>query len=59
MDAWDKEMVREHGAEWASVFMKWMQFVLEDERTNAFAAFVYNETCRVFHDIAALHVPGV
>jgi hypothetical protein len=57
-DAWDKEMVTHHGVNWASVFAKWMQNVLEDECSNAFSTFVYNETCRVFHGIAALHVPG-
>ena len=57
-EAWDKEMVTEHGAEWASVFAKWMQSLLEDERSNAFSTFVYNETRRVFHGTAALHVPG-
>ncbi len=57
-EAWDREMVQQHGVTWASVFAKWMQNVLEDERTNAFSTFVYNETCRVFHSIAALHVPG-
>jgi hypothetical protein len=57
-EAWDKEMVKQHGANWASLFAKWMQNVLGDERSNAFSTFVYNETCRVFHDTAALHVPG-
>ena len=57
-DAWDKEMVKEHGENWGSVFASWTQGVLEDESSNAFSKFVYNETCRVFHDVAALHVPG-
>jgi hypothetical protein len=57
-EAWDKEMVKEHGANWASVFAKRMQSVLDDEHSNAFSTFVYTETCRVFHDTAALHVPG-
>ncbi len=57
-EAWDKEMVKQHGANWASVFAKWMQSVLDDECSNAFSTFVYNETCRVFHGTAALHVPG-
>ena len=57
-EAWDKEMVKQHGANWASVFAKWMQSVLDDECSNAFSTFVYNETCRVFHGSAALHVPG-
>ena len=51
-------MVKEHGANWASVFAKRMQSVLDDERSSAFSTFVYTETCRVFHDTAALHVPG-
>ena len=57
-EAWDKEMVKEHGANWASLFAKWMQNVLDDESSNAFSKFVYNETCRVFHGMAALQVPG-
>ena len=57
-DAWDKEMVKEHGADWASVFAKWMQNVLDDELSNACSTFVYKETCRVFKSTAALHVPG-
>ena len=57
-EAWDKEMVKQQAANWASVFAKWMQNVLEDECSNAFSKFVYNETCRVFHATAALHVPG-
>ena len=56
-DTWDEAMVREHGPKWASVFAGWMQSVLEDERSNAFSTFVYNETCRVFQGTAALHVP--
>ena len=51
-------MVKQHGAKWGSVFASWMQGVLEDESSNAFSKFVYNETCRVFRDVAALHVPG-
>jgi hypothetical protein len=57
-EAWDAQMVLDHGASWASVFAKLMQSVLEDERSNAFSAFVYLETCRVFQGTAALHVPG-
>ena len=57
-DAWDLQMVGQYKADWASVFSGWVQGVLEDERSNAFSLFVYNETCRVFHAIAALHVPG-
>ena len=57
-EAWDKEMVQEHKAGWASLFAKWMQNVLDDESSNAFSTFVYNETCRVFHGTAALQVPG-
>ena len=57
-EAWDKEMVKEHGANWASLFAKWMQNVLDDESSNAFSKFVYNETSRVFHGTAALQVPG-
>ena len=58
-EAWDKEMVAQHGANWASLFAGWMQNVLNDESSNAFSTFVYKETRRVFHSTAALHVPGV
>lgn len=57
-EAWDKEMVKLHGAGWAKLFAAWMQKTLEDERSNAFSHFVYDETCRVFQNVAALHVPG-
>ena len=57
-DAWDKNMVKEHGADWAQVFSEWIQGVLDDERSNAFSIFVYSETCRVFKGAAALHNPG-
>ena len=57
-EAWDKEMANQHGAEWPSVFAKWVQNVMEDERSNAFSTFVHQETCRVFHGTAALNVPG-
>ena len=51
-------MVDEHKEKWASVFSGWVQAVLDDERRNAFSEFVYNETCRVLADTAALQVPG-
>ena len=57
-EAWDQAMVTEHKENWATTFMGWIQGVLDDERTNAFSVFVYNETCRIFKDVAALHVPG-
>ena len=57
-DAWDHAMVSEHGPNWAPIFAGWVQNVLNDERSNAFSLFAYNETCRVFKDTAALHVPG-
>jgi len=57
-DAWDEAMLDNHGKNWASVFSGWVQHVLDDERSNAFSAFVYNETCRVLSANAALHVPG-
>ena len=56
---WDKEMVKQYGATWASLFAKWMQNVLNDECSNAFSMFVYKETCRLFSGTVALHVPGV
>ena len=58
-EAWDQEMVRQHEDKWASLFAKWVQDVLNDNRSNAFSLFVYNEMLRVFNDQAALHVPGI
>ena len=53
-------MLVEHGKNWAAVFSGWVQELLDDEgKSNAFSLFVHNETCRVFRDTAALHVPGV
>ena len=57
-EAWDQAMVNEHKENWATTFSGWMQRILEDERTNAFSVFIYNETCRIFKNTAALHVPG-
>lgn len=56
--AWDDAMVLEHGTKWADVFSGWLQRVLEDERSNAFSVFVYEESSRVFKGVHALHVPG-
>ena len=57
-DAWDEAMVDEHKGNWASVFSGWVQHVLDDERSNAFSTFAYDETCRALSGNAALHVPG-
>ena len=57
-EAWDQAMVNEYKENWATTFSGWMQGILEDERTNAFSVFIYNETCRIFKNTAALHVPG-
>ena len=57
-EAWDQEMVKQHGRDWAKLFASWMQKTLDDERGNAFSTFVYNESCRVFQGVVALHVPG-
>jgi len=57
---WDQAMLAEHGKDWAAVFSGWVQELLDDEgKSNAFSLFVHNETCRVFSDTPALHVPGV
>jgi hypothetical protein len=56
-EAWDQAMVAEHKANWATVFAGWMQEVLNTDSDNAFSKFVYNESCRIFHGSAALHVP--
>ena len=55
-DEWDKAMVSQLKSKWAEVFSGWMQELLENERSNAFSTFVYNETCRVLSDTVALHV---
>ena len=57
-DAWDAAMVEKHGPDWGNVFATKMQGVLEDDDSNAFSVFVYNETCSVFKGVMALHVPG-
>ena len=57
-EAWDTHMVEQHGADWASTFAGWIQNVMDDERSNAFSAFVCTDTCRVFLGTSALHVPG-
>lgn len=57
-EAWDQAMVNEYKENWATTFSGWVQGILEDERTNAFSVFIYNETCRIFNNTAALHVPG-
>lgn len=38
-ETWDTEMVKQHGSAWASLFMEWMQSVLEEECSNAFPTF--------------------
>ena len=55
---WDQEMVIRHGQAWAKTFSGKVQKVLDDERSNAFSVFVYNETRRVFQGMEALPVPG-
>jgi hypothetical protein len=55
--AWDLEMLAVYDAEWPIYFAQLMQEVM-DKGGNAFSVFVYNETCRLFHHQAALHVPG-
>ena len=57
--AWDEKMASEHKGDWAKTFMAWIQHVLNDERSNAFSVFVYNETHRVLSPgTVALFVPG-
>ena len=58
-DSWGQAMVHEHKGNWGSVFAGWVQTVLNDNRSNAFSLFVYNETCRVLNATVALHVPGI
>ena len=57
---WDAAMVKAHGKGWGVCFAGYMQRVMEQHQegvSNAFSQFVYNEACRVFHEVAALHVP--
>ena len=59
-EAWDAEMVKTHGKDWAVLFAGYIQELLEKHNegtTNAFSIFVHGEACRVFHDKAALHIP--
>ena len=59
-EAWDAEMVKTHGKDWAVLFAGYIQQLLEKHNegtTNAFSIFVHGEACRVFHDKAALHIP--
>ena len=58
-ESWGQAMVHHHKSNWGIIFFAgWVQNVLTDNRSNAFSLFVYNETCRVFKDTVALHVPG-
>ena len=52
-----RAMVTEHKLDWGGKFAAWIHGVLNSEDSNAFSVFIYNETCRVFHGSAALHVP--
>ena len=59
-EAWDAEMVKTHGEDWAVLFAGYIQQQLDKHNggvTNAFSTFVHSEACRVFHDKAALHIP--
>ena len=57
-ETWDEAMATQYGVNWASIFAGWVQNVMDSEASNTFSKLVYDETCRVFHDTAALHVPG-
>ena len=57
-EAWGGAMVDEYKDNWGSTFASWMQRVVDDDRSNAFSVFVYNETARVLHGTMALYVPG-
>ena len=56
--SWDQAMKDERGEGWPMIFSGWVQGVLDDERSNAFSVFVHDETKRVFHNTAALSLPG-
>ena len=57
-ESWDAAMVSEHKDGWALQFVSWIQGVLDDTASNAVSLFVYNETCRVFKGVVALHLNG-
>ena len=52
-------MLEEHLDNWPEVFAGMMQKLIDDDRSNAFSLFVFNETTRVFKSATALHVPGL
>ena len=56
--AWDQAGHAQHGAAWPKTFSGWVQKVLDDERSNAFSMFMYNESRKVFRGMEALPVPG-
>ena len=59
-DAWDANMLQEHGDDWPGVFAGWTQRVLVDYEGgwgNAFSMFVHSETRRCFDGTVALRVP--
>ena len=57
---WDDAMVEEHKGKWAALFAGWMQNIMNSSESNAFSAFMHDETNRVLRSKFpfALKVPG-
>ena len=57
---WDDAMVDEHKNKWAALFASWMQNIMNSSESNAFSAFMHDETNRVLRSKfqVALTVPG-
>ena len=57
---WDDAMVEEHKGKWAALFAGWMQNIMNSSESNAFSAFMHEETNRVLRSKFpfALKVPG-
>ena len=58
---WDEAMVAEHKGNWAALFAGWMQNIINSSESNAFSAFMHEETNRVLRSKfpVALSVPGI
>ena len=58
---WDKEMAEIHGENWAELFARQVQNVINElvaGRSDALSVFMYNESRRVLSDTPTLLVPG-
>ena len=60
-ESWDGAMVQSHAKHWGTLFVGWLQNLLDcfhKAKSNACFVFVHGESCRVFHGSVALHVPS-